>query len=143
MPDPSKLAFSTSFDAFKNNDYKTGSLVVSGTVGAGVLATYTGTVTLSRSESVAQIYYSTSVASDNHSTSRNYIYTPDTTILHSDGSTAASPGAAPYTVLFTTEYSGTTLSVKAYVLNPYGGTLTLISETISFEVYTFIAPFDD
>lgn len=143
MPDPSKLAFSTAFDAFKNNDYKTGSLTVSGTVAASTFASYSGTVTLDRADSVTQIYFSTSVNSDLHSTNRNYLYTSDTTIQHNDGSTATFPGAASYVLLFTTEYSGATLTIKANMLNEFLETLTVVTETINFEVYTFVAPFDN
>lgn len=143
MADPSKLAFSTAFDAFKNNDYQTGSLTLSGTVANNTLASYTGTVSLDRADSVTQIYFTTSVNSDFHSTGRSYLYTADTTIQHSDGSTPSFPGAEPYTILFATEYSGSTLTLRAYVLNVTGETLTVVTETVNFEVYTFVAPFDN
>jgi hypothetical protein len=143
MPDPSKLAFSTAFDAFKNNDYKTGTIAISGTVGVGAVTSYSGSVTLDRSDSVTQIYFTTSVNSDLHSTGRNYLYTSDNTIQHSNGSTATFPGSASYALLFTTEYSGSTLTLKANTRNEFFETLTVVTETISFEVYTFVAPFDN
>ena len=95
------ISFSNIYDSFKNNDYGTGSLSISGTVSASTLATYSGTVTLNRSDSVAQIYYATSVNSDNNQSGLNYLFTNDTTITHSNGSTPTFPGTAAYTLLFT------------------------------------------
>lgn len=143
MADPAKLAFSTSFDAFKNNDYKTGFLTVTGTIAAGATATYSGSVTLDRTDSVTQIYYETSVNSDYHSVARNYLLTSDARIDHSNGSTPTLPGTAAYSLLFTTAYSANTLTLSVTTRNPNANTLTVVTEIVSFEVYTFVAPFDN
>lgn len=144
MADPAKLAFAVpAFDAFKNNDYKTGSLAVSGTIGASSSASYSGSATLSRSDSVTQIYFSTSVASDYHATSKNYLFTSDTLIHHSNGSATGFPGSATYDIQFSVGYSSNTLTLTANILNQFPSTLTVVSETISFEVYTSVAPFDN
>ena len=142
MPDPSKLAYSSVFDSFKNNDYTTSSLTISGTIVAGAIATFSGTATLDRAESVTQIYFSTSVNSDYHSVNRNYLYTSDTLTQHSNGSTPTLPGTAAYSTFFTVEFSGTTITLSANIQNPYADTLTPIVETIDFEIYTFVAPFN-
>lgn len=135
------LSFSNIFDSFKNNDYTTGSLTITGTIGAGLLASYSGTATLNRDDSVAQIYYSTSVNSDYNSTGNLYLFNSDTIIQHSNGSTPTLPGTATYSILFSVGFSGDTMTFTANILNPYANTLTVVTETVSFQAYTFIAPF--
>ena len=137
------LSFSNVYDAFKNNDYQTGSLTISGTIPAGNIASYSGTVTLDRADSVAQVYFTSTVNSLFTSTNQIYLYSAETTIEHDNGSTPTFPGFAPYTILFSLGYSSTTLTFTANILNPYSETLTPVTETISFEVYTFVAPFND
>lgn len=140
---PAALSFSNIYDSFKNNDFETGSLTISGTVAAGGIASYSGVVPLSRSDSVTQIYFSTSVNSDNNSSGNLYLYSPETTIDHSNGSTPGFPGTAAYSILFSLTYSDTALTFTANINNQAAGTLTVVTEVISFQVYTFIAPFTD
>lgn len=137
----SALSFSNIYNSFKNNDYATGTLTVSGTIAAGAFATYSGSVTLNRNESVSQIYYSTSVNSRITSTGLTYLLTSDSQIIHDNGSTPTFPGTASYGFVFTVSYTNTGITLTANAFNPYIETLTLVTETISFQAYTFITPF--
>lgn len=141
MADPAKLALASTFDAFKNNDYKTASITVSGSISAG-LTRFTTEIELDRDESVTEIYFTTSVSSLYHSPSRLYILLPDSSIYHNDG--AAPPGfpTASYNLDFENIYEQNTLTLSLSVASPFPDPLTLVTETIEFEVYSFIGPFN-
>lgn len=141
MADPAKLSYSSSYDAFKQYDEATASISISGTVGAGVLASYSDTATLSRESSIVQLYYTTTVNSDLHATGRHYLYLPEVQIVHSNGSTPTFPGTAFYNILFESLFTLNTITLKATIFNPDIETLTVVSETLDFELFSFVAPF--
>lgn len=141
MADPAKIAFGSPFDSFKNNDYKTASVTASGSVAPTSLTRFTTTVPLDRDESVTDIYFTTTANSIYHNTGRTYVLLPDTSIYHNDGD--APPGFSPatYNIDFENIYGSSELTLSLSIASPFPDPLVLVSETINFEVYTFIGPF--
>ncbi len=135
---PNFLAAASAFDSFKNYGSFTGSVAVSGTVGFGVGTDFTSFSTsfdLQRTDIITQVYMSTTADSG-----KTFALVGNYVPLRI-GSTVTFPNDAPYNLFFTFLYSGTNITCQASVTNPYGETLTLVSETITFTVKTFIGPF--
>jgi hypothetical protein len=142
MPNPRNLSFAVpAFDSFKNYDYEPATISISGTVAVDSTGSYTATVNLRRSNAIVSAQFSTIVNSTSHATGRVYAFLPNMRIDHADGSTATSPGTAAYNIFFENEFLGDTVVVKASLPNPYGEILTVVTETLSFDLYSFIAPF--
>lgn len=138
---PEALSFSTSYNAFKNNDYQPTSIVVSGTVTASGLGSFTQTISLAREDSVAQIYISTNRASASNLFVTGEWYALPLKMDYTNGSTPTLPGTASYSALFYPQFTGNQLVMNVQVPNPYPETLSNISATYDFKIFTFVAPF--
>lgn len=139
---PTALSYATAYDAFKNNDHKTGSLtltgVVSGNTGPGTgIAQFTTTIVLDREESVTEIYISSNRTSDQFTVGTTYQLIE--TIDHPDGINSGI--AAFYSVLFTVEYPPNAITITAFIPNPYTTTLSNIDEIFDLSIFTFVTPF--
>ena len=142
MPDPTKLSFAIpAFNAIKNYDRGTLTVSISGTIASGAMGTYAASTTLRRDNSTISAGFTTSVTSNSHTASRQYYFVPDTRIDHGDGSTPTFPGTAVYSIVFETSFSGDNLTIRATIGNETAETLTVVSETLEFEFYSYIAPF--
>lgn len=142
MADPAKLAFSSpTFNAYKEYGRVSVTVSISGTATSGSSTSFSGTGDLRRLNAVTFGLLNTSATSDFHTAGRNYGYLPAMYIQHSDGSTATFPGTASYIILLTTEFLGETVTVRAFIGNPFAETLTLVPETLTLTFYTVIAPF--
>lgn len=142
MPDPAKLSFAVpAFNSYKEYSWASSTITINGTVPSGQIATFSQTLILPRANSVASIEFSTSVNSDLYVTGMTYTLLPDTNITHSNGSTPTFPGTAPYIIFFQNNFVGDSVTVAATVTNLNAETLTVVTEILTFGLYTFIAPF--
>lgn len=141
MLNTAALSFASAFSHFKNFDRAELSIPVTGIITAGQFTSFSDSATLERTNAIKTMQFSTNVASVYHNTTDTYLATPFTTIQHSDGSTATFPGTAPYLIAFESNYSGNTITVKANVFNPNAEDLTLVGETLTLKLYSFITPF--
>jgi len=138
---PSALSFSTEYNQFKNNDYVATSVSTSGTVTASSDKSTSTTITLDRESSVAEIYFTVSQNSSPSVYTTGTEYQLPTIISYDNGSTVSSPGTAVYSVQFITNFTATTLTITAYILNPYAENLSSINNTYTLKVFTTVAPF--
>lgn len=138
MASPSILAAASEFDSFKNYPpEKTGQLTVSGTISATPGSDYLNISTdidLGRLNADFQVYMVSSLApakrfalSGGFAPLRNGTIPPSVSV--------------PYNIFFTFLRSGTRLTCQVSITNPYGVTLTPVSETITFYVVPFIGSF--
>lgn len=136
--DPNFLSAASAFDSFKNYGSFSDDVTVSGTVGFGIgtdFTTFSTSFDLERTDVITQVYMQTTVdPGKTFSLVGNYV--PLRT-----GSTTSLPSDAPYNLQFTFTYVGSVITCQASIVNPYGETLTLVTETITFIVKTFIGPF--
>jgi len=141
MVDYSKLAFLTpQTNNFKEYARSPATISITGTVTSGNTATFSADTTLSVDDSITMVDFSTSVNSIFHRTGRFYRLAEGSQIAHSNGSTPTLPGTANYIVFFACELSTALLTLKVLVFNPNADTLTLVDETLAFDVYSVIAP---
>lgn len=134
---PNNLVAASAFDSFKNYGSFTGNVVVSGTVSATFgsnFQTYSTSFDLQRQDIVTQVYMQTT-ADSGKTFSLVGGYAP------LRNGTVPALGTVPYNIAFTFTYSGTIITCQAAISNPYGNTLTVSTETITFIVKTFITPF--
>lgn len=134
---PNMLAAASAFDSFKNYGSFSGDVVVSGTVSGTPptnFATYSASFDLTRTDILTQIYMSTTLSPGNFF---NLVggYSPVR-----EGSIPG-PVLLPYNVAFTFTFIDNIINVQAAIQNPYGDTLTVATETITFTVKTFIGAF--
>ena len=140
MVNPAALSFGSPFSCFKNFDRSVLTIPVSGAIAAGQFASFSSTALLNRTSAIKTMQFKSSKNSVFHNNTNTYLYTPYTLITHNDGATATFPTTAPYDISFENDYSSTGITVKANVFNPNGETLTLVSETFTIKLYTFVAP---
>lgn len=133
--DPTFFAFNSEFDSIKNYaPYTyTGSVIVTGAISGtppNNFATFSTSIILDRTSTIIQVQATTTADAG-----KTYILYPGTAFPRADG-------ANNYGVEFSYVYGPSTLTVQALVSNPYGVTLNLTTETITFYIKTFIAPFE-
>lgn len=136
MANPHILAAASEFDSFKNYPPElTGSVVIGGTV-SGVAGSnfvnFSTNIDLKRINSSFQVYMSTT-----KEPGRRYSLIGGYAPLR-DGNIGV---VVPYNVFFVFERNGTFLTCTASITNPYGSTMTLTSETITFYVVPFVGSF--
>lgn len=139
---PVALSFSSpAYNGFKNNDYESGSITLSGSIAGSGTLSVASIIALSRDNSVAQPYFTTNrVAQANLYIVGETYYLPPI-ITYSTGTTTGFPGDAPYSVQFFTNFQPTQVTITANILNPYSTTLSNIDAVYNLQVFTFIAPF--
>lgn len=140
MVNPVALSFGSPFSCFKNFDRSVLTITVSGAVPAGEFAHFSSTALLDRTSAVKTMQFKSSVNSVFHNNSDTYLYTPYTLITHNNGATATFPTTAAYSITFENDYSPSGVTVKAVVFNTNAETLTVVSETFTLKLYTFVAP---
>lgn len=139
---PQALSFSSpAYNGFKNNDYESGTIALSGIVaGSGTLSVAT-VIPLQREDSVTQLYFMTNRVAQANLYGGNETYYLPPIINYSTGTTTGFPGNAPYSVQFFTNFQPNQVTITANILNPYSTTLSNIDAVYSLQVFTFIAPF--
>lgn len=139
---PKALSFtSPGYNGFKNNDYETGTVSISGTVSGSATLSVPVIIPLNRDNSVTQIYFTTNRATQANLYVVGETYTLPPIINYSDGTTTGFPGNAPYSVQFFVNFQPNQVTVTGFLQNPYSTTLSGISAVYNLEVFTFIAPF--
>lgn len=125
--DPSKILFYTGYNAYKNTGVKSATVTVSGTVAAGAVADYETSITLDEVPTYFTILVKTTSALTSDTArwqplpSANYYVVP------------ASGPASSLGVLLVLAINGTTLTFRAWTLNPFGSTLTWTTTNIEFK----------
>ena len=131
--DVTKLTFSSNNNTFKNTGVYDTSIVLSGTITAGQTKTFTSTIVLDEApvfvfakakyrEFTKYISGLTSQVWQKIPTHYTYIPTTPTGNLGAD---------------LRVEVNGTTVTFKAVIFNPYAGTETITTETISIRYTTY------
>lgn len=142
ITNPTAIAFaSPEYNAFKNNDYQTGTITISGTILASASGSFTTTIPLQRQNSVTQLYFVTNRTTSPSLYTANQTYILPPKVDYADGTTPGFPLTSPYTVQFFTAFTPTQVTVTAYIGNPYAATLSNIDATYTIYAFTFIAPF--
>jgi hypothetical protein len=147
MPlDLDRIALSSTTAALRNSASGEFTVTLSGTLGAGVTTSYSGSASLSRSTSLVRLYVkqSTVPAGTADYTSNDllpcppygaYGYSPQMWV---GCSVAGSPSVTEIDVYFKVQFTPTAVTVTAYINNFAPGTMTLTSTTLTFRYVCFL-----
>ena len=142
MLNPDKFAYHSGFDTFKQYiGTFTGSVVIGGTVSGSAgsnFRLFSTTVPIPLREFSAQIYMRSSAVSPE----RKYLAECLTVgQLVRSGTAPPVPPPAFYNLDLNFAFDPNLLVIDVIASNPYASTLTLVSETLTFDVKVFEVPF--
>lgn len=139
-PDPTYFSYNSEFAGIKNYAPYTlaSSVSITGVIAPGAVATFNAVFLIDRSSTIIQ----PQVLSTAEPT-KTYIIEP------SAGSGGAGfyfnrlDGALrAYAIQFAYVYTSSTVTIQAFVQNPYGTNLTVNNETLTYSLRIFVAPFE-
>ena len=121
-----QVVLSSFHESFRNREIMSGSIDISGSVGAGATANFDYTFTITRNNSIAEVYYQKTGDSKRKADSGIELY---------DFGGSGNP-----TILITYP-TATTIRVRISVFNPSGGSISLTAQTYNLSLYIFDTPF--